>query len=187
MNLCKNVDFHKSLDNLVSSLKSYPLSNYDLTNAHPNIRITTSADLPKLRFADQLFNGNIGVLLWLNEENSGHWLGLIRKQHTIEIFDSYGFPFKNINKHLNSQMNISPDVLLNLIKKSGYKPIFNKKIYQNRTDKSNATCGRWVLLRFAFSKYNLKEFDRILKHIKNKTCINSLELSVLYTNEILNK
>eukprot|EP00466_Bigelowiella_natans_P004853 jgi/Bigna1/143221/aug1.77_g17929 len=75
-------------------------------------RITTSADLPKLRFADQLFNGNIGVLLWLNEENSGHWLGLIRKQHTIEIFDSYGFPFKNINKHLNSQMNISPDVLM---------------------------------------------------------------------------
>eukprot|EP00466_Bigelowiella_natans_P009752 jgi/Bigna1/137811/aug1.41_g12519 len=104
--------------NLVSSLKSYPLSNYDLTNAHPNIRITTSADLPKLRFADQLFNGNIGVLLWLNEENSGHW-----------------------------------------------------------TDKSNATCGRWVLLRFILQRakqsidYNKKKMN---EYINGKSLPNIL-------------
>eukprot|EP00466_Bigelowiella_natans_P011398 jgi/Bigna1/78321/fgenesh1_pg.54_\ len=71
-------------------------------------------------------------------------------------------------KHLNSQMNISPDVLLNLIKKSGYKPIFNKKIYQNRTDKSNATCGRWVLLRFILQRakqsidYNKKKMNEYI-------------------------
>lgn len=191
MNLCKNIDLQRSIDMLTNKIKNYPLSNYDIKAINPNIKISFSTNLYKMRFADELFNNNIntGILLWLNSPKSGHWLGLIRnnKNKTIEVFDSYAYPFEKINEKLNSQMNISPQILINLIKKSGYKIIYNKKIYQDRNDISDATCGRYVLLRILLHNYDLKKFDKFLKDIKKKSCINPLELSIIYTYDIINK
>ena len=189
-NTC-DYDFQNSIDNLVEKIKSYPLSNYDIKKINPNIKITLSTTLKNMRFIDEIFSNvlNVGIILWLSGPNFGHWIGLIRneKNKTIEIFDSYAYPFKKINEKLNSNMNISPLVLINVIKKSGYKPIFNKKIYQNRKDKTDSTCGRWVLLRLALYQYSLKEFDKYLKDIKKKYCINPLELAVITTYNKINK
>ena len=187
---CNDYNFHKSLDNLTNKLKTYPLSNFDIKNIDDNINITYSNQLENLRFAD-LFSmtNNIGILLWLNTPKSGHWLGLIRdnKKKTIEIFDSYAYPFNQINQKLNSQMNVSPQISLNLITKSGYKAIFNKKIYQDRKDMSDATCGKWVLLRLALHNYSLAQFDNFLKQLEKDTCIEPLELAILYTNKLIKK
>ena len=173
----------KQIDLITENLKSVPMSNYDIKAIDPTIKITYSDNLEFMRFADELFfdYNDIGILLWKTDETTGHWLGLIRndKNKTIEVFDSYAYNFKNINKHLNSIMNLSPTLLLDLIRNSGYKAIFNKKIYQNRRDVNNQSCGRWVLLRLSLKKYNLKDFDRILQMIKKKMDIKPLELSVL--------
>lgn len=176
-------ELEKQIDLITENLKKVPLSNFDIKALDPNIKITYSDNLEFMRFADELFfdYNNIGILLWKTMSGRGHWLGLIRndKDKTIEVFDSYGYNFKNINKNLNSNMNLSPNLLLDLIRNSGYKAIFNKKIYQDRKDISNQSCGRWVLLRLSLKKYNLKDFNRILQIIKKKMDIKPLELSVL--------
>ena len=185
-NVCNNIDLQKSIDNLVENVKGCSLSNHDLLRIQPNVKITMSTDLPKLRFSDQSLNHQgIGILLWQWSENAGHWLGLIKNNNTVEIYDSYAFPFDKINEKLNSSMKISPNVLLNLIKKSGYKPIFNKT--RNQEIKlDDSTCGRWVLLRLLFKKYNIKEFNKILKDFKKDNCLDALELATIYTyNKIL--
>ena len=187
MSICENINLQKSIDNLVENVKGYSLSNHDLLQIQPNIKITMSTNLPKLRFADQLFNQqNIGILLWQWSENAGHWLGLIKKNNTIEIYDSYAFPFDKINEKLNSNMKISPNVLLNLIKKSGYTPIFNN-IRNQEIKTDDSTCGRWVLLRLLFKNYDLKQFNKILKDFKKDTCLNALELATIYTYKQIQK
>ena len=187
MSICENVNLQKSIDNLVEQTKNYSLSNYDLLKIQPNIKITMSTDLSKLRFADQLFNfQGLGILLWQWSENAGHWLGLIKKDSTIEIYDPYAFKFNKINEKLNSNMGIDPSVLINLIKKSGYKIIFNKT--RNQEIKSDdSTCGRWVLLRLLFKNYNIKEFNKILKDFKKDTCLDALELATIYTYKQIKK
>ena len=178
----KKIDFNKSVDILTENLKEYPLSNYDLKQIIPDIKITTSLDLKNIRFADELVNSQgIGILLWQYKELEGHWVGLIKHpNNNFEIFDSYNFPFKQINQKLKSNLGVSPNVLTNLIQKSGYKPVFNTKRLQSLSKNDNS-CGRYVILRLCFYQYDIKTFHKILNEIQTKYKINPLELSVLTT------
>ena len=189
--MIKDINFYKSLDILTQKLKSYPLSNYDIYDIEPNIKFTLSTDLKFKYFADELVNSQgIGVLLWLYKPNEGHYFGVIRDKETkqFEIFDSYAFnPFKNINNFLgSSNMGVKPDILLNLIKKSGYKPVFNMKKLQSFKNNDNS-CGRYVMLRLSLYKYDINTFHQILNEIKKKYNINPLELSVLLTYKEIRK
>ena len=76
----KKINFNKSVDILTENLKEYPLSNYDLKQIIPDIKITTSLDLKNVRFADELVNSQgIGILLWQYKELEGQ-LGLQEKR-----------------------------------------------------------------------------------------------------------
>ena len=186
----KDINFHKSLDILTKNLKSYPLSNYDILNVEPNVKFTISTELKYKRFADELVNSQgIGVLLWLYKPNEGHYLGLIRNKATkqIEIFDSYAFSFNNINSKLGSaNMGVSPEILINLITSSGYKPVFNKKRLQSLKPNDNS-CGRYVLLRLSLYQYDINTFHQVLNAIQQKHNINPLELAVLTTFKEIQK
>ena len=189
--LIKDKNFHKSLDILTEKLKLYPLSNFDLKEIVPNIKITVSKDLEHIKFADELINNqNIGILLWLYGQNEGHWLALIKDDDTkqFEIFDSYAFPFKDINKELkikDKNFVVKPSILLNIIKNSGYTPVFNNNRLQSITD-DNA-CGRYAMLRLVFYNYDIHTFHIILKEIEKKYNINPLELSILTTYKDIKK
>ena len=112
-------------------------------------------------------------------------LSEIKKNDAVETCDSHAFPFDKINIKLNSNVGIAPSVLTNLIKKSGYKPTFNK-IRNQELKTDDSTCGRWVLMRLLFKNYNIKEFNKILKDFKKDNCLDALELATIYTyNKIL--
>lgn len=170
---------------ITTKLKTYSLSNYDLMELEPNIKITLSSTIPHKLFADELVNQQgLGIMLYqFPDVKTGHWLGIIRKGHTMEIFDSYAYPFLQLDKHLNLPKSNMPQMILDLIKKSGYTPILNKKQLQDKKIGDNS-CGRWVALRLLFHNYNLKDFHKALALIKKQTGIRPIDLAILNTIEL---
>lgn len=178
---------HKAIDNLTENLKKYALSGYDLNVIQPNIRLTMSYDLHKMNFADELVNRQgLGVILWNDTKNLGHYLGVIRYKHnrTFEIYDPYAFKFNQINQKLKARMGVPPRHLTDLIRRSGYKVVFNRKRLQKDDENS---CGRYVLLRLALYHLNNKQYNDYLKKIKIKYRLNPQEVAMLYTYNKLGK
>jgi hypothetical protein len=106
--------------------KAYPLDNSDILNLvdlEPS-NIFTSEKLESVNNIDELLDRlGRGVLLWRTEdESTGHWIALVRKGNTIEIFDPYGNKPSEWTKKLNSEKGLNPPngVLEKLIKGSGY-------------------------------------------------------------------
>ena len=163
-------------------LKHVPLSNFDLIELEPNIKITLSNDLGTLRNADELVNQQgVGVLLFqFPPTKNGHWLGLIRKRDTFEVFDSFGNTLKSLPKDLRIKDVGQSQQLEDLIRKSGYKLIQNRKRLQGE----DASCGRWVMLRLLFHQYSIDEFHQILKQFKDELHIDPLKLAILSTFDI---
>ena len=181
--LINQKQFGKIMDTLTEKLKGYSLSNYDFLEIDPLVKITLSFDLRNMMFADELVNKQgIGIILWQYSKDvkSGHWISVIRQGDTFEVFDPYGFKFKDINRELNIKHGEDPNVLTNLIKQSGYRVRFNHKKLQG-LDVDDNTCGRWVALRLAFPNYTIHEFYKLLNEFRLKYKIDPLELAVLTT------
>jgi hypothetical protein len=108
--------------------------------------IFTSKDLLNVNNIDNLLDRKgRGIMLYLTEnDTTGHWIGLLRKGNTIEIFDPYGNKPNEWEKKLNSEKGLNPPngVLEKLIKGSGYKIKINNMKHQDINNPNIATCGR---------------------------------------------
>lgn len=166
----------------MKQLKDYSLSNYDILDIEPNIKITLSSNVSNLRYADEMVNQQgLGILLFqFPNEKNGHWMGLIRKGDTFEVFDSYGNTLSTLPKALHIPDDGTGREIENLIKNSGYKIIFNP----TKLQKDDNTCGRWVLLRLLFSKYKIVDFLKILRDIEDVLHIKPLQLAMLNSVDI---
>ncbi len=184
MVMTTTADIHSMSSKVLDGLKSYSLSNFDLKHLEPNITITMSDDIPYIRFADELVNQQgIGIMLWKFSPgaNSGHWIGFIRNDtnNTFEIFNSYGGRFNTINTQLKiGSSGANPNMLMNLIRNSGYKLILPHGRFQAMKTDDN-TCGRWVALRLLFHRYSINEFKNVLQTISRELKINPLDLAIL--------
>lgn len=162
--------------------KSYPLGNDDileLVDLEPS-NIFTSKKLLEVDSIDELLDRNgRGILLHLTEnDTTGHWIALIKKGNTIEIFDPYGNKPSEWNKKLNSAEGLNPPngTLEKLIKDSGYKIKINRMKHQPINDSNSATCGKHSAIRLLFHKMNLDEYNNFMGGIKKKYGINSENL-----------
>jgi hypothetical protein len=181
----KRLHFEKS--------KSYPLGNDDimeLIDLEPS-NIFTSEKLESVNNIDELLDRlGRGVLLWRTEnENTGHWISLLRKGNTIEIFDPYGNKPSEWTKKLNSEKGLNPPngVLEKLIKGSGYKIKINNVKHQPINNSNSATCGKHTAIRLLFHKMNLDEYNNFMKDIKKKYGINSEDLVNAFSLSEINK
>jgi hypothetical protein len=170
----KRLHFEKS--------KSYPLGNddlLDLVDLEPS-NIFTSKKLLEVDNIDELLDRNgRGILLFLTEdETTGHWIGLLRKGNTMEIFDPYGNKPNEWEKKLNSSKGLNPPngTLEKLIKGSGYKIKINNVKHQPINNDNSATCGKHASVRLLFHKMNLDEYNKFMKDIKKNYGINSEDL-----------
>ena len=173
-------------------LKAYPLSNEDILEAI-DIEPTNIFSSDKLNDAysiDELLDRlGRGVLFFRTEDNqTGHWIGILKQGDTIEVFDPYGFSPDEFKKKLGAGNGLNPDmsILEELINNSGYKMTVNK--VQNQSFSPDvATCGRHSVMRLMFRHLNNKQYNQFLKQIKKQDGINPDELATGLTYELIGK
>lgn len=167
------------MDKYLKKAKSYSLSNSDIYKAI-GINPIRYNDLYKYKTLNDIFNDNgdyIIILYELENQNSGHWVSLYRKD-SIEYFDPYGnSPDYYIYLHLHHDNEQIPYLSL-LLNKEKKEIIYNNNSLQ-LLDNSIATCARWNILRYLMRTMDLNEFIRLFS--KKKYSISSDDLSVLMT------
>ena len=173
-------------------LKAYPLSNEDILEAidlEPT-NIFSSDKLNDAYSIDELLDRlGRGVLFFRTEDNqTGHWIGILKQGDTIEVYDPYGFHPEDFKMKLGAGNGLNPDmsILEELINRSGYKMITNNQRNQSLSP-DVATCGRHSVIRLMFRHLNNKQFNKFLKEINHSTGINPDELATGLTMELIGK
>jgi len=178
----------------LDKLKEYALSNFDLKDVVPEIKIFTYPELQDATHIDELLdNKGRAIMLFLTEGDSkGHWIAILRHGNKIEMFDPYGHAPDTQDVKLggsredNERWGQNEDMFKKLVKKSGYGLVWNSKKHQPDKEGVN-TCGRHSLLRILFHKYTLPEYNEILQKIKKETSIGTDDLATYLTAEMLEK
>src|SRR6185437_3614673 len=150
------------------------LSNTDISKALNNkTKIIQYKDLLNYKDIDDLlYPHNKAVILYNTKENYGHWTCIIKRNDSIEMFDSYGYKpddqQKYITEKVKSENNMDFPYLTYLLYKSKnkYKIHYNNYKLQSEKDGIN-TCGRWVILRIHLKEMNIDEFSKLIKNDKN--------------------
>jgi len=141
----------KVLYNSLTTAGNYPISTVDIRNIL-NTPVFQYDDLKNLNSIDDVLpREKDAVILYVRNENSniGHWTVLSRIGDVVEYFDSYG------------EMPQNKDVI-NLVRKSGYKLIINKKRFQ----KLQMTCGFHCIFRvfcLLYKNMNLNDYINFMK------------------------
>lgn len=178
----------------LTEVKEYALSNTDLQDIIGKTNIFTYPQLENIRSIDELFkkgkNGvETAIMLYLTESNNvGHWIGLIKKGDTVEMFDPYGNKPEKLNKEVGGAMNHKqdPTLLRDKVKESGYKLIYNNKQHQPVSPDIN-TCGRHAVMRLMFGFLPLDEYNKKIKQIAKDSGITVDDLATGLTHEIIGK
>jgi hypothetical protein len=127
------------------------------------------SELENYKTIDELIpsKDDFRILLLESEPSVGHWVCLIRKDDTLEFFDSYGKTHKGelrfIPKFINKMLN-QPDDYLTKIMKSSKNPIFSTLKLQNENP-DVCTCGRHCIARILCGKagYDLNDYEQLIK------------------------
>jgi len=138
-------------------------------------------DLKSYRTLEELFgNKNKILLLYINRMHdnniSGHWTILLKKDNYCEYFDSYGnfidFSLTLYKKKWRQASEQDKKYLSDLLYEWSSDPKneihYNEKQYQAYGNNIN-TCGRFVALRaYFFPQVSLEKFQSIFDRMKKK-------------------
>lgn len=134
------------------------------------------------------------VILYRENENYGHYVGLIhRPDGILEFFDGYGLKPDSEKKWYTKEMNekldqLKPylgDIMRSYLDQKKDSLEFNEYAFQDEDDENNQTCGRHVGLRIALMKLPLYEYAELIEEMCENLDIDSSELVVLITDELL--
>lgn len=179
----------------INALKDYSLTDTDMDKVlDPDTHIFTYPDLYKFNHVDELFDhkGRAIMLYLTTDENTGHWVGLLKRGNTIEMYDPYGYkpdtqPKKlGASKEFNKEHNQLYPKFTEMVKKDGYKLIWNKKGRQPHRENVD-TCGRHVLMRLMHHNLTLGEYDKLMDKIKSDDNVDVDDLVTAFTNAFLDK
>ena len=129
-------------------------------------KITKYSELSQFKYLDQLLPKPIDYCVILYEDNvdHGHWVGLSRYAGKYEHFDNYGLkPDKElewVNMKQRKSLHGNEAYLSNLLKPKGF--VYNNVRYQ-QSDAGFNTCGSHVVHRL----YRLKTQDMDLDAYRN--------------------
>jgi hypothetical protein len=152
----------------LSEVKQYALGDDDLSRIVPKANIFTYPYLKNVKHIDEIF-GDDGqaIMLYLTEnEHTGHWVGLLRKNDHIEFFDPYGEKpddeLKWISRDKREELDQDKPLLSKLLRQSELPVVYNKVKFQK--DGNNIeTCGRHVATRLLHKDLSLPEYAEMIK------------------------
>jgi hypothetical protein len=175
----------------LEEVKRYALSDSDINDIlEPDTTVQAYRVLDTLEHIDELFD-KLGraVLLYATEnQNTGHWVGLIKRKTTVEFFDPYGFKPDTQQTELgegidNEEYEQHDHDLTRLLRESGYKVYYNQYQLQDFDDVTLATCGRHVATRLIHYKMSFTKYVEMIK----KSGMRPDDFVAMYTYNIINK
>ncbi len=152
------------------------LSDDELEAVLDNPKIIKYSELANYGSIDELLpnDKDYVILLFEQQPNVGHWVGLLKYNDTIEYYDSYAKPPEyplRWSREYNNQLRQYPKLLENLLSyNNNYKIIYNKKRVQS-LDPNVKTCGRHLASRIKFMldyDYDLNKYNKLLESMKKK-------------------
>jgi len=124
-----------------------PLSDADLKHIlGDDLKIIQYSDLAKYSTLNDLLPQPTDdcILLYEQEEDSGHWVALMRYAHTVEYFDPYGnkwdAPLTWNSRGKNQELGQSMKYLSGLLERTALKRIYSPYHFEKMSNKVN-TCG----------------------------------------------
>ncbi len=124
-----------------------PLSDADLRHIlGEDLKILQYSDLANHSTLDSILpkTKDDCIILYEQEEDSGHWVALMRYDNTVEYFDPYGnkwdVPLSWISREKRQQLGESQRYLSGLLERSNLKRTYSPYHYERTSNKVN-TCG----------------------------------------------
>ncbi len=137
-----------------------------------NLTFMTSKEISKINDISNIIERAPILLLYLNAQNSGHWVCVqVDNMHkTIEFFDPYGlepdseygyvppaYHFrKNMERLLEKEGN-----------REGYIVKYNS-VHLQKMARGDDVCGRWVGYRIRRHELSLSEFNNMFINVKDR-------------------
>jgi hypothetical protein len=165
-------------------LEKKALSDLDIHHFVPNAKIIRYSELGKYNSIDELLpnNPDFCFLLYEWRPNAGHWICLLKSGRTIEVFDSYGVGIDKelrwVPRSMRQVLNEGTPVLRDLLARSSYHIVWNKKPFQSSSEGVN-TCGRHCVARvlaFINQHQDLPEYQKMMKDMRNRTGLSYDEI-----------
>jgi hypothetical protein len=133
------------------------LGDADMNKLLPGVPITEYQDLGSKSLTDIVDGQGRGILFFTEKETAkakvGHWLGIVRRGTTVEMFDPYGGkgdPWQKdhtwISARTARKLGEDRPLLAQLLARSGLTVVANPHRLQAMRSGVN-TCGRHVVVR----------------------------------------
>lgn len=163
--------------NNIKEVKADAMSDSLIKKYLPNCKIIKYSQFKSISDLKQLLprDKDYIIILYETSYNSGHWCCLLRFNDCYEYFDSYGkYPSQPLEWNSNEVNNMlgQTDLFLNkLLDNSKLDTYYNDIEYQQLKNDIN-TCGRHCIFRILCmlkKNYNLKQYYKFMKSLKNKS------------------
>jgi len=158
----------RAFDPSNKELRSYSLSNFDISKMIPTLKILSYPNLLKCRTIDEALDhkGRLMILYLTTDKSTGHWICLLKRGKKIEFFDPYGNlkPDEEsewVSKSKLIEFGQDTHYLTKLLKECPYKVVYNKFPFQS-ANKDISTCGRHCLTRLYFKHLSLPEYTQVV-------------------------
>lgn len=161
----------EALQSKMPEIESYALSESDIQQKIPTLKIVPYPDLLKANKIDDVLDqkGRLMLLYLTENQNTGHWVCLLKYRGTniIEYFDPYGgYKPDGESKWLTPQklkeLGQASKRLTQLLDESSYEVKSNAFPFQK--DKMNMnTCGRHCTTRLYFKHLKLPEYIKLVE------------------------
>jgi hypothetical protein len=161
----------EALQSKMPEIESYALSESDIQQMIPTLKIVPYPDLLKATKIDDVLDqkGRLMLLYLTENQNTGHWVCLLKYRGTniIEYFDPYGgYKPDGESKWLTPQklkeLGQASKRLTQLLDESSYEVKSNAFPFQK--DKMNMnTCGRHCTTRLYFKHLRLPEYIKLVE------------------------
>lgn len=150
--------------------EGYALSDADIAKLVPGIKLFRYPEVAEMNSVDECFDkhGRCMLLFLTEDENTGHWVCMIRKGKTIEYFDPYGGYGPDAERDwLTPQqaeaLGQDEPILSRLIHGSGYKVKINPYKFQKEGTGMN-TCGRHCATRLMLGHLALPQYAQVISN-----------------------
>lgn len=178
---------NSALDNY----KKVSLSNHDIYNMlDGKTKVLTYPELMEYdNINDLLSPHNSCVILYMTNDDYGHWCTLTRSGGKISFFDPYGgknLPdqeLKSIPQHFRNKSGQTYPHLTYLLYNSGNPVEYNEHKYQEFSDNVN-TCGRHAICRVLYKDLNSDQYYDLMKSLSKETGLNFDEVVTMITEKL---
>ena len=156
----------------MNQIEAKPLSNVDIINKlNGKTNIVMYPDLARVRKVEDILVNDSVVILYETRPNVGHWVCILKREDTIEFFDSYGiFPDKEkkyINKEYLKESGQENNNLIRLLLEAGKRYRIEYNNYRLQVKSGDvATCGRHVISRILLKNLSIEQFNKFMRGFK---------------------